>query len=76
MSRVELKRRIVILRRGEVVEIDTWVMASGKNGMRRDWLLRDYKSGQILARATRYEAYFCGDVDRLFFSTFIVVQKW
>ncbi|KAL2643104.1 hypothetical protein R1flu_010691 [Riccia fluitans] len=37
---------------GNVVEIDTWVLASGKNGMRRDWLIRDYKSGQILARAT------------------------
>ncbi|KAL3696425.1 hypothetical protein R1sor_010501 [Riccia sorocarpa] len=37
---------------GDVVEIDTWVLASGKNGMRRDWLIRDYKSGQILARAT------------------------
>ncbi|KAK4842339.1 hypothetical protein QYF36_019822 [Acer negundo] len=25
---------------GEIVEIDTWVGASGKNGMRRDWLIR------------------------------------
>lgn len=37
---------------GKVVEMDTWVTASGKNGMRRDWLVRDYKTGQILARAT------------------------
>lgn len=37
---------------GNIVEMDTWVAASGKNGMRRDWLVRDYKSGQILARAT------------------------
>eukprot|EP01018_Ginkgo_biloba_P010942 Gb_17544 [translate_table: standard] len=37
---------------GEVVEIDTWVGASGKNGMRRDWLIRNNKSGQIFARAT------------------------
>ncbi|XP_002987091.2 palmitoyl-acyl carrier protein thioesterase, chloroplastic [Selaginella moellendorffii] len=37
---------------GDAIEIDTWVDASGKNGMRRDWLMRDYKSGQILARAT------------------------
>ncbi|KAG0557045.1 hypothetical protein KC19_11G098600 [Ceratodon purpureus] len=37
---------------GNVVEMDTWVTASGKNGMRRDWLVRDYKTGQILARAT------------------------
>ncbi|KAL1832037.1 hypothetical protein ACET3Z_001688 [Daucus carota] len=27
---------------GDVVQIDTWVAPSGKNGMRRDWLLRDY----------------------------------
>lgn len=39
--------------RGDVVEMDTWVAASRKNGMRRDWLVRDYKTGQILARATR-----------------------
>jgi hypothetical protein len=38
---------------GDVVEMDTWVAGSGKNGMRRDWLVRDYKTGQILARATR-----------------------
>jgi fatty acyl-ACP thioesterase B len=38
---------------GDVVEMDTWVTGSGKNGMRRDWLVRDYKTGQVLARATR-----------------------
>ncbi|KAM7270700.1 hypothetical protein ACFE04_029914 [Oxalis oulophora] len=37
---------------GEVVEIDTWVGASGKNGMRRDWLIRSQATGQIYARAT------------------------
>eukprot|EP01018_Ginkgo_biloba_P012087 Gb_21293 [translate_table: standard] len=37
---------------GDVVEIDTWVASLGKNSMRRDWLLRDYKTGQILTRAT------------------------
>jgi len=40
--------------RGEVLEIDTWVGASGKNGMRRDWLIRSQATGQIFARATRY----------------------
>ncbi|THU62247.1 hypothetical protein C4D60_Mb01t03120 [Musa balbisiana] len=43
---------------GEVVEIDTWVGASGKNGMRRDWLLRSPFSGQVFCRATRHEQYF------------------
>ncbi|MCO5551657.1 hypothetical protein L7F22_005161 [Adiantum nelumboides] len=37
---------------GDIIELDTWVGPSGKNGMRRDWLVRDYRSGEILARAT------------------------
>ncbi|KAL9317191.1 hypothetical protein ACSQ67_013708 [Phaseolus vulgaris] len=37
---------------GEVVEIDTWVGASGKNGMRRDWLIRSQATGHIFGRAT------------------------
>ncbi|KAJ4961084.1 hypothetical protein NE237_020994 [Protea cynaroides] len=37
---------------GDVVEIDTWVDASGKNGMRRDWIIRDYSTQQIITRAT------------------------
>jgi hypothetical protein len=39
--------------RGDVVHVETWVSASGKNGMRRDWLLRDYNTGEILTRASR-----------------------
>ncbi|KAJ6381846.1 hypothetical protein OIU77_030495 [Salix suchowensis] len=38
---------------GDVVQVDTWVSASGKNGMRRDWLVRDAKTGETLARASR-----------------------
>ncbi|KAK9276071.1 hypothetical protein L1049_005602 [Liquidambar formosana] len=34
---------------GEIVEIDTWVGASGKNGMRRDWLIRSQATGHIFA---------------------------
>ncbi|XP_022737273.1 palmitoyl-acyl carrier protein thioesterase, chloroplastic-like [Durio zibethinus] len=37
---------------GEVLKIDTWVGASGKNGMRRDWLIRSHVTGQVYARAT------------------------
>ncbi|KAF8390674.1 hypothetical protein HHK36_025201 [Tetracentron sinense] len=37
---------------GDVVEIDTWVDAAGKNGMRRDWIIRDYSTQQIITRAT------------------------
>ncbi|KAL0333910.1 UNVERIFIED_CONTAM: Palmitoyl-acyl carrier protein thioesterase, chloroplastic [Sesamum angustifolium] len=39
---------------GDVVQVDTWVAASGKNGMRRDWLVRDSNTGDILTRATSY----------------------
>ncbi|KAJ4708374.1 Acyl-[acyl-carrier-protein] hydrolase [Melia azedarach] len=37
---------------GDVVGVETWVSASGKNGMRRDWLIRDFKTGETLTRAT------------------------
>uniref|UniRef100_A0A7N0T7F6 Acyl-[acyl-carrier-protein] hydrolase n=1 Tax=Kalanchoe fedtschenkoi TaxID=63787 RepID=A0A7N0T7F6_KALFE len=37
---------------GDVVQVDTWVSASGKNGMRRDWLVRDSKTGETLTRAS------------------------
>ncbi|XP_024174413.1 palmitoyl-acyl carrier protein thioesterase, chloroplastic [Rosa chinensis] len=37
---------------GDVVEIDTWVDAAGKNGMRRDWIIRDYHTQEIISRAT------------------------
>ncbi|XAR66962.1 Oleoyl-[acyl-carrier-protein] hydrolase [Bertholletia excelsa] len=37
---------------GDVVQVDTWVAASGKNGMRRDWLVRDSKTGDTLTRAS------------------------
>ncbi|KAJ4954104.1 hypothetical protein NE237_030936 [Protea cynaroides] len=37
---------------GDVVQVDTWVGASGKNGMRRDWLIRDCKTGETITRAT------------------------
>ncbi|WCJ29727.1 Palmitoyl-acyl carrier protein thioesterase chloroplastic [Euphorbia peplus] len=37
---------------GDVVEVDTWVSASGKNGMRRDWCVRDCKTGETITRAS------------------------
>uniref|UniRef100_I3S305 Acyl-[acyl-carrier-protein] hydrolase n=1 Tax=Lotus japonicus TaxID=34305 RepID=I3S305_LOTJA len=37
---------------GDVVQVDTWVSGSWKNGMRRDWLLRGCKTGEILTRAS------------------------
>ncbi|KAM7256962.1 hypothetical protein ACFE04_012703 [Oxalis oulophora] len=37
---------------GDIVQVDTWVSPSGKNGMRRCWLVRDCKTNEILTRAT------------------------
>ncbi|XP_059664056.1 palmitoyl-acyl carrier protein thioesterase, chloroplastic-like [Cornus florida] len=37
---------------GDVVEIDTWVDAAGKNGMRRDWIIRDTNTQKIITKAT------------------------
>ncbi|KAI5602516.1 hypothetical protein POPTR_001G177900v4 [Populus trichocarpa] len=36
----------------DVVEVDTWMYASGKNGLGRDWIFRDSKTGETLATAT------------------------
>ncbi|URE02139.1 Myristoyl-acyl carrier protein thioesterase [Musa troglodytarum] len=36
----------------DVVEVDTWVASSGKNGMRRDWHVHDYRTGETVLRAT------------------------
>ncbi|PKA46788.1 Palmitoyl-acyl carrier protein thioesterase, chloroplastic [Apostasia shenzhenica] len=36
---------------GDVVQVDTWVGSSGKNGMRRDWHVMDCGTGEILVRA-------------------------
>ncbi|KAI7989014.1 hypothetical protein LOK49_LG13G00441 [Camellia lanceoleosa] len=42
---------------GDVVQVDTWVAASGKNGMWCDWLVRDCRTGDILTRASRGGGY-------------------
>ncbi|PWZ16713.1 hypothetical protein Zm00014a_034851 [Zea mays] len=36
----------------DTVQVDTWVAAAGKNGMRRDWHVLDCKSGCTILRAT------------------------
>ncbi|GMP41469.1 hypothetical protein CsSME_00011559 [Camellia sinensis var. sinensis] len=37
---------------GDVVQVNSWVATSGKNGMRRDWIVHDCKTGDILTRAS------------------------
>ncbi|KAL5823046.1 hypothetical protein ACOSQ3_020988 [Xanthoceras sorbifolium] len=36
----------------DVIQIDTWMYASGKNGLGRDWHVQDFKTGKTLIRAT------------------------
>lgn len=42
--------------RGDTVEVDTWVSANGKNGMRRDWHIRDSMTGHTILKATRFKS--------------------
>ncbi|THG09546.1 hypothetical protein TEA_007460 [Camellia sinensis var. sinensis] len=37
----------------DVVEIETWCQSEGKIGTRRDWILKDYDTGEVIGRATR-----------------------
>ncbi|ONM56121.1 Palmitoyl-acyl carrier protein thioesterase chloroplastic [Zea mays] len=37
---------------GDIVEVNTWVSANGKNGMRRDWHIRDSMTGHTILKAT------------------------
>ncbi|KAB2623885.1 palmitoyl-acyl carrier protein thioesterase [Pyrus ussuriensis x Pyrus communis] len=37
--------------RADVIQVDSWSGASGNNGMFRDWIFRDYITGEILMRA-------------------------
>lgn len=39
--------------RSDVVEIETWCQGEGRIGTRRDWILKDYATGQVIGRATR-----------------------
>ncbi|KAM7280579.1 hypothetical protein ACFE04_007713 [Oxalis oulophora] len=36
----------------EVLEVETWLRPSGKNGVQKDWTIKNLVTGQVLARAT------------------------
>ncbi|KFK29701.1 hypothetical protein AALP_AA7G167700 [Arabis alpina] len=36
----------------DVIEIETWCQSEGRIGTRRDWILRDCATGQVIGRAT------------------------
>ncbi|KVH93851.1 Acyl-ACP thioesterase, partial [Cynara cardunculus var. scolymus] len=56
----ELEHLFQISYRGDVIQIDTWISAFGKNGMSTNWMLCDCKTGDILMRAS---------------STFVMINK-
>ncbi|KAK7353803.1 hypothetical protein VNO80_19255 [Phaseolus coccineus] len=37
---------------GDEIEVETWIDVVGKNGTRRDWIIRDRCTKQIIAKAT------------------------
>ncbi|XP_068660536.1 oleoyl-acyl carrier protein thioesterase 2, chloroplastic-like isoform X2 [Aristolochia californica] len=37
---------------GDVVEIETWCQGEGRIGTRRDWILKDFATGEVIGRAT------------------------
>ena len=39
--------------RGDEIEVETWIDVVGKNGTRRDWIIRDRCTKEIIAKATR-----------------------
>ncbi|KAM7253994.1 hypothetical protein ACFE04_031676 [Oxalis oulophora] len=36
----------------EVLEVDTWLRPSGKNGVQKDWIITNLVTGEVLGRAT------------------------
>ncbi|KAI4329886.1 hypothetical protein MLD38_028220 [Melastoma candidum] len=36
----------------DVIEIETWCQAEGRIGIRRDWMMKDCVTGQVIGRAT------------------------
>ncbi|QCE14462.1 fatty acyl-ACP thioesterase B [Vigna unguiculata] len=37
---------------GDEIEVETWIDVGGKNGTRRDWIIRDRYTKEIIAKAT------------------------
>ncbi|XP_010926746.1 oleoyl-acyl carrier protein thioesterase, chloroplastic [Elaeis guineensis] len=37
---------------GDVVEIETWCQGEGRIGTRRDWIIKDLATGEVIGRAT------------------------
>ncbi|KAK8521733.1 hypothetical protein V6N12_066320 [Hibiscus sabdariffa] len=44
------KEKFII--RGDVIEIETWAQNEGRIGTRRDWILKNVATGEVIGRAT------------------------
>lgn len=45
---------LILVNRSDVVEIETWCQSEGRIGTRRDWILRDSATNEVIGRATRF----------------------
>lgn len=36
-----------------MVEIETWCQSEGRIGTRRDWIIKDFATDEVIGRATR-----------------------
>ncbi|KAK9057440.1 hypothetical protein SSX86_022275 [Deinandra increscens subsp. villosa] len=49
----------------DVVEIETWCQSEGRIGTRRDWIIKDHASGEVIGRATSKWVMMNSDTRRL-----------
>ena len=56
---VNLKAYSYLVNRSDVVEIETWCQSEGRIGTRRDWILRDSATNEVVGRATRFAKKLC-----------------
>ncbi|MCI01045.1 oleoyl-acyl carrier protein thioesterase 1 chloroplastic-like, partial [Trifolium medium] len=42
---------------GDVVELETWCQAEGRAGTRRDFIIKDYATNEVIGRATRVPSF-------------------
>ncbi|RWW28705.1 hypothetical protein GW17_00006800 [Ensete ventricosum] len=53
-SKLEVGAYFMLLVRSDMVEIETWYQGEGKIGFKRDWIVKDSATDEVIGRATRY----------------------
>ena len=56
-----------MVNRSDVVEIETWCQSEGRIGTRRDWILRDSATNEVIGRATRFAKNFVTTIHKFIF---------